>query len=291
MRDLPQPTLPFTLFGSPAPRAVRLPTLRTPHPRPARSELEAAFDGGAAAAGLQAVWARSAEDIEAAQRLRWQVFAQEMGARLNNLPGTPPGLDRDLFDAHCEHLLVRDAEGEAIGTYRVLTPAAARRVGGWYSETEFDLTRLRPLMPRMAELGRSCVHPAHRQGGAIMTLWGALAAFMARNGLDTMIGCASIGMRDGGHAAASIWERLRQTHLAPIEWQVRPRLPLPVEELDRQRPVEIPPLIKGYLRCGAKVLGPPAWDPDFHTADLPILMRLRDLPARYRRHFLGDAAN
>ena len=82
-------------------------------------------------------------------------------------------------------------------------------------------------------------------------------------------------------------EQLRQTHLAPIDLQVRPRLPLPVEELDRHLNVEPPALIKGYLRVGAKVLGAPAWDPDFNTADLPMLMRIADLPSRYRKHFLG----
>jgi putative hemolysin len=215
-----------------------------------------------------------------------------MGARLSVPAGSPPEHDIDLFDPYCEHLLVRlgraDGEpGEVIGTYRVLTPESAKRIGGLYSETEFDLTRLRPLRGKMVELGRSCVHPEHRSGGAIMALWGALAEFMVRNNLDTMIGCASISMRDGGHVAASLWEQLSKTHLAPIDLQVRPRLPLPVDELDRHLDVEPPALIKGYLRVGAKVLGAPAWDPDFNTADLPMLMRIADLPARYRRHFLG----
>ena len=120
----------------------------------------------------------------------------------------------------------------------------------------------------MVELGRSCVHPDWRSGGAILALCGALAEFMHRNDLDTMIGCASVTMGDGGHYAASLWRQLRQTHLAPIHWQVAPRLPLPVEELRSDLQVGAPPLFKGYLRCGAKVLGPPAWDPDFNTADL-----------------------
>jgi putative hemolysin len=237
-------------------------------------------------------WARDEDEVLEAQRLRYQIFAEEMGARLSCPKGAPAGHDIDVFDAYCEHLLVRapGADGDpgpVIGTYRVLTPAAAKRVGGLYSETEFDLTRLRPLRSRMVELGRSCVHPDHRNGGAILALWGALAEFMVRNGLDTMIGCASVSMRDGGHVAASLWEQLRHTHLAPIEWQVQPRLALPVQELNRHLDVEPPALIKGYLRCGARILGAPAWDPDFNTADLPMMMRIGDLPAKYRKHFLG----
>lgn len=280
MRDLPMPTFPMSDLRAPA--ASR----RSLHPR------STASSSPHEAAGLEVVWARDDEDVAEAQQLRYRVFAQEMGARLSVPNGAPAGHDIDMFDPYCEHLLVRAAgtEGEpgpVIGTYRVLTPAAAKQVGGLYSENEFDLTRLRPLRAKMVELGRSCVHPDYRSGGAILALWGALAEFMHRNGLDTMIGCASVSMRDGGHFAASLWERLRKTHLAPIEWQVRPRLPLPVEELQHDLDVEAPALIKGYLRCGAKVLGAPAWDPDFNTADLPMLLRIADLPARYRKHFLG----
>jgi len=281
MRDLPLPTMPLS--------DLRVPSTSR------RSLHESSPPLGAAGhdkARFEVVWARDDDDVRQAQQLRYLVFAEEMGASLSVPHGSPAGHDIDMFDAYCEHLLVRadgvDGEpGPVIGTYRVLTPAAARRVGGLYSETEFDLTRLRPLRARMVELGRSCVHPAWRSGGAILALWGALAEFMVRNDLDTMVGCASISMRDGGHVAASLWQQLRQTHLAPIEWQVRPRLPLPVDELQSDLAVEAPALIKGYLRCGAKVLGPPAWDPDFNTADLPMLMRIADLPSRYRKHFLG----
>lgn len=281
MRDLPLPTSPLQDIAVPdrqARRSLRRPTTTAPR---ATERIR-----------LDVAWASNESEVREAQRLRYHVFAQEMGARLAPPPGTPAGLDVDVFDPYCEHLLVRaTAEhgepGPVIGTYRVLTPAAARRVGGLYSETEFDLTRLRPLRARMVELGRSCVHPEHRTGGAILALWGALAEFMVRNDLDTMVGCASVSMRDGGHFAASLWEQLRKTALAPIEWQVRPRLPLPVDDLQRDLAVEPPALIKGYLRCGARILGAPAWDPDFNTADLPMLMRIDDLPTKYRRHFLG----
>ena len=239
--------------------------------------------------GIVVSWAAHQDEVRAAQKLRFDVFAGEMGARLNS---PIPGHDIDLFDNYCEHLIVRDqASQEVIGTYRVLTPVQAKRVGSTYSDTEFDLTRLRALRPRMVELGRSCVHPKHRHGGVIMALWSALAEFMVRNQLDTMIGCASVPMLHNGivsgDVAASIWHQVQATHLAPIEQHVRPRLPLPIEKLNTQLEVEPPALIKGYLRFGAKVLGPPAWDPDFNSADLPMLMRIADMPARYRKHFLG----
>ena len=241
------------------------------------------------APAISVSWARHQDEVRAAQRLRFDVFSGEMGARLT----TPlAGHDIDLFDNYCEHLLVRDtASQQVIGTYRVLTPVQAQRVGSTYSDTEFDLTRLRGLRERMVELGRSCVHPDHRHGGVILALWTALAEFMERNQLDTLIGCASIPMLHNGmvcgDVAASIWHQLKVSHLAPIEHQVRPRLPLPVERLDSTLSVEPPALIKGYLRLGAKVLGAPAWDPDFNSADLPMMMRLADMPLRYRKHFLG----
>ncbi len=277
-------------------RPVRVPSLLLPlragAPPPALRPTPFAASA-VTAESIQVSWACHQDEVRAAQRLRYDVFAREMGARLNT---RLDGHDIDIFDDFCEHLLVRDAHtGEVLGTYRVLTPAQARRIGSTYSDTEFDLTRLRSLRDSMVEVGRSCVHRDHRQGKVIMALWGALAAFMVDNALDTMIGCASIpmqhdaanGIGGGGHAAASIWNQLRQRHLASVAWQVRPRLPLPVDDLDGDLDVLPPALIRAYLRLGAKVLGPPAWDPDFNTADLPMMLRIADLPARYRNHFLG----
>jgi putative hemolysin len=293
MPELPNPLFPISQLGVRssfwrAPPASRVAPSGTSSTRGIDAVPTVPKDG-TAGTGLDVSWARHLDDVRAAQRLRHDVFAGEMGARLNP---TLAGHDIDLFDDFCEHLLVRhEATGEVIGTYRVLTPAQARRIGSTYSDTEFDLTRLRDVRERMVELGRSCVHRDHRQGGVILALWGALAGFMHRNRLDIMIGCASIPMShngvSGGDAAASIWRQLSATHMAPVRHHVQPRLALPVERLDGTLDVEPPALIKGYLRLGARVLGAPAWDPDFNTADLPMLMRIGDLPPRYRRHFLG----
>lgn len=240
----------------------------------------------AADEGFTVRWARHLDEVRAAQRLRHQVFAGEMGAHLR----TPlPGHDIDLFDAYCEHLLVTDRRsGEVIGTYRVLTPAQAQRVGSTYTDTEFDLTRLRSVRERMVELGRSCVHPGHRNGAVMLALWRALGGFMQRNGLDVMIGCASVPMHLDGRYAAGLWQQLQHTHLAPIDWHVRARLPLPLERIDPASDVQPPPLLKGYLRLGARVMGPPAWDPDFNAADLPLVMRLDDLSPRHRQTLMGQ---
>ncbi|MCA1924765.1 MAG: GNAT family N-acetyltransferase [Thiobacillus sp.] len=224
-------------------------------------------------------------EIREAQRLRYKVFAEEMGARLSTIL---PGHDIDLYDPYCDHLLVRDlATGEVVGTYRILSPESAQRVGSYYSEQEFDLSRLDNLRPRMAELGRSCVHPQHRSGAVIARLWIGLADYMTRHGYDTIVGCASIAMSDGGHHAARVHRQVSERFLAPPEWHVTPRCRLPVETLDDGQAAILPPLIKGYTRLGALVCGAPAWDPDFNTADLLMLLPMARLNRSYARRLLG----
>lgn len=224
-------------------------------------------------------------EIREAQRLRYKVFVEEMGACL---PTVLPGYDIDLYDPYCDHLLVRElAGGEVVGTYRILTPESAQRVGSYYAEQEFDLTRFHFLRPRMAELGRSCVHPAHRSGTVLARLWMGLADYMTRYGYDYVVGCASISMADGGHLAARVHRQLAQRHLAPIEWRVTPRNRLPIDLLDDGQAANLPPLIKGYSRLGALVCGEPAWDPDFNTADLLMLLPMAQLNRNYARHFIS----
>ena len=224
-------------------------------------------------------------EILDAQKLRYRVFAGELGAKL---PTRSPGVDQDIYDAYCEHLVVRDENsGEIVGTYRILSPANARRIGGYYSENEFDLTRLNHLRPRLVEIGRSCVHPDYRSGATIAMLWNGLAQYMMENGHEYLIGCASIGMADGGHAAASLYNRLGD-HLSPLEYRVFPRCPLPLSALRHDLPdAQLPPLLKGYLRAGAWICGEPAWDPDFNTADLLVLMPMSRVGDRYAKHFMG----
>ncbi len=229
--------------------------------------------------------AASASEILEAQKLRYRVFAEELGARLST---RTPGVDRDHYDAYCEHLIVRDEEqGRIVGTYRILSPEAARSVGSYYSESEFDLTRLAHLRPRTVEVGRSCIDPDYRSGAVITLLWAGLTRYMLANGHDYLIGCASIGMSDGGYNAAAIYNGLTE-QLAPLEYRVFPRCPLPLAQLSSNAVAEanLPPLLKGYFRAGAWVCGEPAWDPDFNTADLLLLLPMSRINERYARHFV-----
>jgi len=227
--------------------------------------------------------ARSPSEVAEAQRLRYKVFAEEMGARLNGHDGR----DIDGFDSLCDHLLVRDMDtGKVVGTYRMLEPHMAAEAGGYYSAGEFDLTRLLHLAPGMVEVGRSCVHPDYRNGSTISTLWAGLAKYMMTRGYEHLIGCASISMADGGYNAVAVYNRLAQKYLSPNEYRVFPHTPLPLEALTSDQEPNVPPLLKGYMRLGAFVCGEPAWDPDFNTADLLVMLPISRLAKRYADHYM-----
>ncbi|WEO93932.1 GNAT family N-acyltransferase [Streptomyces sp. FXJ1.172] len=229
--------------------------------------------------------ARDEDDVRAAQRLRHDVFAGEMGALL----ATPqPGLDIDAFDAHCDHLLVRDTvSGQVVGTYRLLPPERAAVAGRLYSEGEFELTALDAIRPSLVEVGRSCVHPDHRDGAVISLIWAGIARYMTDRGHEWLAGCCSVPLADGGALASATWERVRAKHLAPEEFRVRPLLPWTPNAEAPAVPGELPALLRGYLRLGARVCGEPAHDVDFGVADLYVLLSMRRVNPRYLRHFLS----
>jgi putative hemolysin len=227
--------------------------------------------------------ASTPQELKEVQRLRYKVFIEAMG--LSAL-ANPEGLDRDEFDAHCDHLIVREsATLKVVGTYRVLSAARARRVGRFYSENEFDLGRMDHLRSRMVEAGRACIHPDYRGGSVIMLLWSGLADYMRRERCDYLIGCASMSLADGGHNAVAVYRSIAGRHAAPPEYRVTPHLPFPVGSLAPAPATQVPPLIKGYLRSGAWLCGAPAWDPDFESADLFLMLPLANLDARYARHY------
>ena len=233
--------------------------------------------------------ARTSREIEESQRLRYQVFFEEMGANAKSLRSE---LDVDEYDGDCEHLIVRDQETlNVVGCYRIMRPDVARRRGSFYSDSEFDLSRLHHLRGNIAEIGRACIHPDFRAGSVIMLLWSGLARVVVESGYEYAIGCASINLADGHANAVAVYRETAAKCLAPPEYRVFPRHPYPLRDLraiESITPPRVPPLLKGYMRIGAWIGGEPAWDPDFNTADLFVMLPMVRMAATYSRHFLGN---
>ncbi|MGH3862356.1 GNAT family N-acetyltransferase [Actinokineospora sp.] len=230
--------------------------------------------------------AHDGAEVRAAQRLRHQVFAEEMGATLR----TPvPGLDVDRFDEFCDHLIVReDTTGEIVGTYRMLPPERAAEAGGLYSQTEFDLSALAGMRDGLVETGRSCVHAEHRNGAVVSLVWAGIARYMLLSGKSWLAGCASVPLADGGALAAGVWNTVRAKHYADASYRVQPLNPWDVDSVHTPARTVMPPLLKGYLRLGAWVCGPPAHDADFGVADFFVLLGLEHIDQRYLKFFLGE---
>ncbi|MET1080016.1 MAG: L-ornithine N(alpha)-acyltransferase [Pseudomonas sp.] len=232
---------------------------------------------------LQAERLLGAAALREAQALRFRVFSAEFDAKLQ---GAELGLDMDDYDGHCAHIGVRDlSSGRLVATTRLLDHHAARGLGGYYSEEEFRLDGLEGLEGAVLEIGRTCVDPAYRNGGTIAVLWSELAEVLNEGNYRYLMGCASIPMQDGGIQAEAIMQRLRERYLCTEHLRAQPRTPLPALDLPGNVIAELPPLLKAYMRLGAKICGEPCWDPDFQVADVFILLKRDELCPRYARHF------
>ena len=232
---------------------------------------------------LQAERLQGAKALREAQALRFRIFSSEFSAQLK---GAELGLDMDDYDPHCQHIGVRDLHsGALVATTRLLDHSAAQKLGRFYSEEEFNLVGLSNLQGPILELGRTCVDPAYRNGATITVLWSELAEILNEGDYRYLMGCASVTMQDGGLQAAVIMQRLREQHLSTEHLRAIPLTPLPAVQLPDNLHAEMPPLLKAYMRLGAKICGEPSWDKDFQVADLFILLKREDLSPRYARHF------
>jgi putative hemolysin len=242
--------------------------------------------------------ARDNADIEAAQRLRWDVFYQERGAHAETADQVR-GIDADPFDGVCDHLLVEDQAGAAprlVGTYRLLRQSVAAGRGGFYSAGEYDIDAVTGAGGEALELGRSCVAPAYRDAGTIQMLWRGIASYLQRYSVSTLFGCASFhGVDPDEHADTLSY--LAHNHLAPADLRVRAldaryveMSRLPIGGYDARAAMrKLPPLIKGYLRVGAMVGEGAVIDHQFNTIDIFMVMPVERIGARYLGRF-GAAA-
>ncbi|MEV0645584.1 GNAT family N-acyltransferase [Phytomonospora sp. NPDC050363] len=255
-----------------------LPDNATVAPAPARAEASGRSTRLATDNTRYSIRVADAAEVRAAQRLRHRVFAGELGATLHS---PTEGLDIDAFDAHCDHLVVvHDPTEEVVGTYRMLPPGRTPRL---YSDGEFDLSALDGLRGGLVETGRSCVDPAHRDGAVINLMWAGIARYLLLTGHRLLAGCASVPAAD----ADEVWAHIAERHLSAPGLRVTPLNPWPLSPA-RANLKAVPPLLRGYLRLGAKVCGPPAYDPDFGVADFYIVLDLDDAHPRYLKHFLGE---
>ena len=237
-------------------------------------------------------------ELKACQRLRYDVFFEEMMAR----PTPEEAAERRDFDAYddvCDHLMVIDHAGDGgprlVGTYRLLLKARASKAGGFYTAGEYDLS---PLIAgahaklNFLELGRSCVHSNYRTKPVIDLLWRGIGAYVTKHDVDVMFGCGSFLGRDpDAHAEALTY--LYRHHLAPEDWRAK-ALPAHYEAMDRMPGREVdpkrgfrglPPIIRGYIRAGAYVGDGAFIDQEFGTVDVLIIFPVEQVKERYFQRF------
>jgi putative hemolysin len=247
--------------------------------------------------------AETAEDRDAACRLRFRVFNIELGEGLESSYQT--GLDTDQFDLVCEHLLVEDkVDRRIVGTYRMQSGATAARNLGYYSEQEFSFAPYEPLRDGILELGRASIDREHRTPEVLTLLWRGIAQYATDMGLNYLLGCSSINSKD----PAEGWQMYRELehYRVPPELQTvpTPAYACPTQEAGAQAQplpgpegmslpapastqVKVPKLLKTYLAIGCRIGGPPAWDRDFGTIDFLTFLDLKLVSHSARNRFLA----
>ncbi|WP_333830483.1 GNAT family N-acetyltransferase [Pararhodobacter sp.] len=253
-------------------------------------------------AGLEVRLARSALDLQGAQRLRYRVFIEELGAPGGPLVDPVLRLERDALDGYFDHLVLvdrrRDPEtlDHVIGVYRLLPCERARALGRFYCDSEYDLTPLRLLGRKLVELGRSCVDPEHRRGPAMMLLWKGLADYVLTRDIEILFGVASFhGADPAPHAMALSY--LHHFHRAPESMRVRalpghfhPMDQMPPDAIDKRMALAaVPPLIRAYLRLGGFVGDGAFIDHEFNTTDVCLIMDTSAMSDRHLDYYARKA--
>jgi len=230
---------------------------------------------------------RALPDIEAAQRLRYEIFNIELGEGLS--ASRACGLDADPFDRQCDHLIIEESKtGAVVGTYRLQTGAMAKAGLGYYSAQEFDFAPYEPLRNEILELGRACIHKDHRKRAVLDLLWRGIAGYAASSGSRYLLGCSSLTSQDPAEGWG-LFRQLETHHLAPPDLRSHPIGNFEMPEPDKVAPnVKIPKLFAAYLGVGAVIAGPPALDREFQTIDFLTILDLAKTSAAGKKHFLKE---
>jgi len=232
-------------------------------------------------AAYEVLLATSLDEVQACQRLRYEVFNTELGEGLES--SHAQGLDRDQFDVICDHLLVRDREsGVVVGTYRMQTGYRAKGNAGYYSEEFFDFSPYEPLRGEMLELGRACVDREHRDASVLMLLWKGIFRYAQQSGARYLIGCSSLTSQNPAEGLA-LYEKLCESHLAPEMLRTLPRAGHALPDFEATaNSVCVPRLLRTYLELSAKICGLPAIDREFKTIDFLAILDLEGISAGLR---------
>ncbi|MFT7594347.1 MAG: putative hemolysin [Paracoccaceae bacterium] len=238
--------------------------------------------------------AETEAELRAAQALRYDVFIRELGGS-GDMVDHQQGLEQDRFDRFFDHMIATDTDsGQVIGVYRLLRDDQAKRAGQFYSEDEYDLSILKSGGRKLLELGRSCLHRDYRGGTAMFHLWNGLADYVARHDIEILFGVASFHGTDAQTLAAPL-SMLHLNHLAPPDLRVRaladhfqPMDLIAPDDLDRRKAMlQVPALIKAYLRLGGFVGEGAYVDQAFNTTDVCLVLDTARLNARQSRMYAG----
>lgn len=258
----------------------------------------APLDAGIRLGPFELRMARNEADVLAVQRLRYRVFYEEMKAR-------PIGTmeaerrDFDAFDEICDHLLVTDSkrsgEDAVVGTYRLLRRSVAEKHGRFYTEDEYDISKLLAVEGELVELGRSCVDMNYRAGAVVQALLRGLGAYVAQYDIGLMFGCASLHGTDPDELALPL-SHLHHHLRAPEHLRARALESryiemnrLPAEEVDpKAGAASLPPLIKGYARAGCRFGDGAVIDEQFNTTDVCVVLDLKAADDKYRARYSRD---
>ncbi len=238
-------------------------------------------------------FALTAEEIESAYRLRYDVFNREQGKGLKNLNS---GIDKDEFDDECLHLIVVHKEdNRVVGTYRIHFSSIAQSGHGFYSEQEYEIEGLSTIAPLVIEVGRTCVAHDSRNGSVVALLWSGISELIHRSGQRFLLGCVSLESTDPAHGWL-VYDYLKERNYLSAAIHAQPKTEFIMERPEKEIMEKaeknissvhslIPPVFKGYLRLGAKICGEPVFDRKFGTIDFFIILDVAQLPQRYTKHF------
>lgn len=231
--------------------------------------------------------AQNREEVEAALKLRFDVFARELDRNFTS--GTV--IDKDIYDDQCHHLIVTENKtGDVIGTYRLQSKVQADAGEGFYTAKRFKIEELPDeVLAGAVEVGRACIHEKHRNGRVLFLLWKGLAAYLEYYNKRYLFGYSALQTSDK-QVAHNTYAYLDENDFLHPEFDISVREQykcIPENGSKSTDEIDIPPLFKNYLDVGTKICSKPAYDKDLNLIHFVILLDVEAISDRTRKMFFG----